>query len=85
MFCVAKWKLESSSTAYKDSGIFIIVSRGARYLMGEHLKVVLAAFLTLKLGRIAILHNKCMAWHAATSRVENSAQGLSHALACTRE
>ncbi len=30
-----------------------------------------------KLGHIAILRNKCMAWHAATSRVENSAEGLS--------
>ncbi len=30
-----------------------------------------------KLGRIAILRNKCMAWHAATSKVENSDQGLS--------
>jgi hypothetical protein len=29
------------------------------------------------LGRIAILRNKCMALHAATSRVENSAQGSS--------
>ncbi len=30
-----------------------------------------------KLGHIAILHTKCMAWHASTFRVENSAQGLS--------
>jgi len=30
-----------------------------------------------KLDRIAMLCSKCMAWHAATSRVENSTQGLS--------
>ena len=29
-----------------------------------------------KLGHIAIQCSKCMTWHAATSRVENSAQGL---------
>ncbi len=30
-----------------------------------------------KLVRIALLRTKCMTWHAATARVENSAQGSS--------
>jgi len=55
----------------------IMFSWGVRYLTRDNLKVVWAKFSTLKLGHIAILHGKRMAWHAATSIVENSTQGLS--------
>jgi hypothetical protein len=41
---------------------FSSTSRGARYLTGENLIVVWAEFLTLKLGRIAIVYSECMAY-----------------------
>ncbi len=44
---------------------------------GREPKSCLGQVFNTKLGHIAVLHAKCMAWHAATSRVENSAQGLS--------
>ncbi len=50
---------------------------GARYLTGENPKSCLGQVFNSKLGRITILRNKCMALHAATSRVENSVQRLS--------
>jgi hypothetical protein len=45
-----------------------VIAAGAQYLMTENLELEVAW---------AILCGKCMAWHAAISRVENSAQGLS--------
>ena len=44
---------------------------------GTEPKSCLGRVFNSKLVRIAILHIKCMAWHAATSRVENLAQGSS--------
>jgi len=50
---------------------------GSAISNGREPKSCLGQVFSSKLGHIAILHNKCMAWHTATSRVENSAQGLS--------
>jgi len=51
----------------------MVPGRAERYLLRDSLSQVFNS----KLGRIAILCSKCMAWHATLSRVENSAQGLS--------
>ncbi len=50
---------------------------GSAISNGREPKSCLGWVFNSKLGHIAILHNKCMAWHAATSGVENWAQGLS--------
>ncbi len=54
-----------------------IVQAGSAISNGRGPKSCLGRVFNSKLGHIAILHTKWVAWHAATSRVENSAQGLS--------
>ncbi len=44
---------------------------------GREFKSCLGRVFNFKLGRIATLRSECMVLHAATSRVENLAQGLS--------
>ncbi len=44
---------------------------------GRETKSCLGPVFNSKLGRIDMPHNKCMAWHPATHRVENSEQGSS--------
>jgi hypothetical protein len=51
--------------------------QGARYLTGDNFKSCLGWVFNSKLGHIAMLCNTCLTWHAATSRTENSGQGLS--------
>ncbi len=52
---------------------------------GREPKSCLGRVFNSKLGHIAILRRKCLAWHAATSRVGNSAQGSSCQLKFVRE
>jgi hypothetical protein len=47
---------------------------GSAMSNGREPKSCLGQVFNYKLGRIAMLFDKCMAWHAATSRVKNSAQ-----------
>ncbi len=54
-----------------------VVYPGSTITNGRKPKSCLDQVFNSKLGHIAMLRNKCMAWHAAICRVENSAQGLS--------
>jgi hypothetical protein len=54
-----------------------IAQAGSAISNGRGPKSCLGWVFNSKLGHIAILHTKWKAWHAATSRVENLAQGLS--------
>jgi hypothetical protein len=55
----------------------LLVSLGSLISNGREPKNCLGRVFKSKLDRITILCSKCVAWHAATSRVENSVQGLS--------
>jgi len=50
---------------------------GSAKANGREPKSCLGRVFNSKLGHTAMLCRKCMAWQAATSRVENSAQGSS--------
>ena len=69
-----KWKLSRKPKFLKQ---FQLNGTGSSISNGSESKSCLDQVFNSKLGRIAIMCNKCMVWHAATSRVENSAQGLS--------
>ncbi len=69
---LTKWAWNKRPINEKDSQLNGL-HPGVQYLTGENLKVVWAEFSTHAISSC----NKCMAWHAATSRVENSAQGVS--------
>ncbi len=56
---------------------YIYNNAGSVISNGREPKSCLGRVFNYKLGHIAILCGKCMAWYEATSRVENSAQGLS--------
>ncbi len=54
-----------------------LATPGSTISNGREPKSCLGWVFNSKLGHIAIKRNKCMAAHAATSRAENSSQGLS--------
>jgi len=69
-----KWKLSRKPKFLKQ---FQFNGTGSAISNGREPKSCLDQVFNSKLGHIDILCNKCMVWHAATSRVENSAQGSS--------
>jgi len=61
----------------KVNGSWSYILPGSAISNGREPKSCLGQVFNSKLGCIVILCGKCMAWHAATSIVENSAQGSS--------